>query len=93
MPKLTISRLRELIRSLNDLVSIHAAEELNDDNLTILNLENITLTGRFIERQRGRQTGEVKCVIRGSTLDGRAAETVVKVGPTGKLVVITVCLV
>jgi hypothetical protein len=93
VPKLTISLLRDLIRSLNYVVSIHAAEELDDDNLTILDLENIILTGEIIERQRDRQTPEVKRVIRGFTLDGRAAETVVKVGPTGRLVVITIYLV
>lgn len=92
MPTLTISQLRNLIRSLNYVVSIHAAEELDDDNLTILDLENIILTGEIIERQRDRRTREVKCVIRGSTLDDRQAEIVAKIGPTGRLVVITVYL-
>jgi hypothetical protein len=92
VPTLTISQLRNLIRSLNYVVSIHAAEELDDDNLTILDLENIILTGEIIERQRDRRTREVKCVIRGSTLDDRQAEIVAKIGPTGRLVVITVYL-
>jgi hypothetical protein len=93
VPKLTITRFRDLIRTLNYVVSVHAAEELDDDNLTILDLENIILTGEIIERQRDRQTREVKCVIRGFTLDGLEAETIVKIGPTGRLVVITVYLV
>ena len=93
MPKLTISQLRDLIRSLNYVVSIHAAEELDDDNLTILDLENIILTGEIVKRQRDRQTGEVKCVIRGHTLNGLAAESIVKIGLTGRLVVITVYVV
>jgi Domain of unknown function (DUF4258) len=92
VPTLTISQLRNLIRSLNYVVSIHAAEELDDDNLTILDLENIILTGEIIERQRDRRTREVKCVIRGSTLDDRQAEIVAKIGPTGRLVVIAVYL-
>jgi hypothetical protein len=92
VPKLTITRFRALIRSLTYVVSIHAAEGLDDDNLTILDLENIILTGQIIERQRDRQTREVKCVIRGFTLDGLEAETIVKLGPTGRLVVITVYL-
>jgi hypothetical protein len=91
--KPTITRIRELIRSLNYVVSIHAAEELDDDNLTILDLENIILTGEIIERQRDRQTREVKCAVRGLTLAGLQAEAIVKIGPTGKLVVITVYLV
>lgn len=86
----TIRRFRRLIRTLNYFVSTHAAEELEDDNLSILDLENIVLTGQITERQRDARTGEVKCVISGVTLDGSIAEAVVKVGFTGKLIVITV---
>jgi hypothetical protein len=88
----TISQLRDLVRSLDYVVSIHAAEELDDDNLTIFDLESIILTGKIIERQRDRKTREVKCVVSGATLAGASAEAVVKLGPTGKLVVITVYL-
>lgn len=41
----TIFQLRSLIRSLNYVVSTHAAEALEDDELNILDLENIILTG------------------------------------------------
>lgn len=41
----TIKQLRHLIRTLNYVVSTHAAEELEDDNLSILDLESIILTG------------------------------------------------
>jgi len=93
VPRLTISQLRNLIRSLNYVVSIHAAEELDDDNLTILDLENIILTGKIVERQRDRHTSEAKYVIRGFTLNHIEAETIVKIGPTGRLVVITAYLI
>jgi len=86
----TISRLRDSIRSLNYAVSIHAAEELNDDNLTILDLENIILTGAIVERQRDRQTREVKYIVRGNTLSDTPTEAVVKIAPDGNLFVITV---
>jgi len=89
----TITHIRELVHSLNYLVSTHAAEELEDENLTILDLENIILTGQIVERQRDRQTREVKSIIRGRTLDGLEAETVVKVGSIGALFIITVYLV
>ena len=88
----TISQFRHLIRTLNYVVSTHAAEEPEDDNLSILDLENIVLTGQITERQRDAQTREVKCVVAGVTLDGSAAEAVTKVGFTGKLIVITVYL-
>ncbi len=85
----TITQLRHLIRTLNYVVSTHAAEELEDDDLSILNLENIILTGKITERQRDVQTREVKYVVSGSTLDGSHAQTVIKVGFTGKLIIIT----
>lgn len=93
MPRLSITRIRDLVRALKYVVSLHAAEELEDENLTILDLESIILTGRIVERQKDRETRETKVVIRGRTLDSREAEAVVKVGPTGALYVITVYLV
>ena len=92
MAQATIRHFRHLIRSLNYVVSTHAAEELDDDNLSILDLENIVLTGEVIERQRDAQTGEAKCVVSGITLGGASAEAVVKIGFRGRLVVITVYL-
>jgi hypothetical protein len=88
----TISYIRECIRSLNYVVTLHAAEELDDDNLTILDLESIILTGEIAERQRDRRTRESKSVVRGATLAGEEAEVVVKVGASGKLIVLTVYL-
>jgi len=93
VPQPTIARIRDLVRSLNYVVSIHTAEELEDDKLTILDLENIVLTGKIIERQRDRKTREAKSVIRGRTLAGHEAETVAKVGPTGALYFVTVYLI
>lgn len=92
MTKAVIGQIRDFVRSLNYVVSIHAAEELEDDNLTVLDFENIVLTGEIIERQRDRQSREVECVVRGFTLHGLEAETVVKLGPAGELFVITVYL-
>ena len=89
MPHLTISQLRQLIRTLNYVVSNHAAEELEDDNLSILDLENIILTGPITARQRDAQTRESKVVVSGITLDGSLAQAIVKIGFTGKLIVIT----
>jgi len=86
----TINRIRNSIRSLNYAVVIHAAEELDDENLTVLDLESIILTGAIVERQRDRQTREVKYIVRGNTLSDVPAETVVKLAPEGTLFVITV---
>ena len=93
MTQVSITHLRQLIRTLSYVVSTHAADELEDDNLSILDLESIVLTGQIIERQRDRTTRETKYVVQGATLDGTAAEVVAKVGHTGRLFVITVYVV
>ena len=93
MTQVSIAHLRQLIRTLSYAVSTHAADELEDDNLTILDLENVVLSGQIVERQRDRSTHETKYVIQGGTLDGTAAEVVAKVGNTGKLFIITVYIV
>ena len=67
--------------------------ELDDENFTIYDLENIILTGEIIERQRDRKTRETKFVIRGVSLEAIEAETVVKFGPNGNLIIITAYLV
>jgi Domain of unknown function (DUF4258) len=90
VPPLSISRIRSLLRALRYVVSMHAAEEMEDDGFTILDLENIILTGTIVERQKDQKTDETKIVIRGFSLDGREAETVVKVGLSGILYVVTV---
>lgn len=92
MAQVTIIRLRHLIRTLNYVVSAHAADELEDDNLSILDLENIVLTGQVVERQRDRATRETKYVVQGVTIEGTPAEVAVKIGHGGRLVVITVYL-
>ena len=93
MTRVSIAHLRQPIRTLSYVVSTHAADELEDDNLSILDLENVVLTGEIIERQRDRSTRETKYIVQGSTLDGAAAEVVAKVGHTGRLFIITVYVV
>jgi hypothetical protein len=90
VPPLTIALLRRLIRSSHYLVSIHAADELEDDGLSVLDLENILLTGQIIERQRDRATYETKVVIRGQALHGASCCAVAKLGATGRAIIITV---
>lgn len=93
MPPPSITRIRTLIGTLRYVVSLHAAEEMEDDEVTIIDLESIILAGRIIERQKEQETDETKIVIRGRTLDGRQAEAVVKVGLSGILYIITVYVV
>jgi YgiT-type zinc finger domain-containing protein len=59
-------------------VPFHAADELDYDEISIFDAENIILTGDIIERHRDAQTRERKYVIKGETLDGEAACCVVR---------------
>lgn len=63
------------------------------DGLTIFDVEHCILTGKIMERRRDRRTGESKYLIEGKTLDDEKVRAVVKIAPTGKLVIITVYLV
>ena len=68
----------------------HARKEMNDDGLTVYDVESGILTGNIIERQRDRVTAEWKYRIRGETLIGDDIEIIAKLSPTSKLVIITV---
>ena len=73
-------------------MTLHAEEEMDNDGLSILDVEQSIFTGEILERQKDRSTSEFKYRIRGLTLDGDSVEVVVKLGLTGKVVIITVYL-
>ncbi|MEW6202737.1 MAG: DUF4258 domain-containing protein [bacterium] len=85
--------MREKIRKLQYVMTRHARKEMNDDELTIYDLERCILTGRILERQRDRITAEWKYRIRGNTLHGRKVEVITKLSQMNKLVIITVYVV
>ena len=58
-----LKRCREKIRSRKYVMSIHAEEEMDEDGLTILDVESAVLTGSIVERQRDVRTREWKYVI------------------------------
>ena len=72
-------------------MTVHAEEEMHEDELTIFDVESALLTGVIAERQKDSDTGDWKYLVRGRSLDDDAVVTVVcRFGPTGKLVIITV---
>lgn len=71
-------------------MTVHAEEEMEADGLNVFDVERCILTGRIVERQRDRVTGEWKYVIHGETTEGASAAVVAKLGPTDKAVVLTV---
>ena len=52
--------MREKVRYRHYVMTLHAEEEMNDDDLTIFDVERALLTGEIIERQRDHKTGEWK---------------------------------
>jgi len=88
-----LQRLQECIRTRQYVMTLHAEEEMNDDNLSIFDVERGVLTGLIIERQKDRDTEEWKYLIEGRTLTGERVVIVAKLSRTGKLVMITVYLV
>jgi len=88
--KRALKRMLELIHQRSYVMTLHAEEEMSLDDLSVFDIERVILTGMIIERQRDTITLEWKYRVRGETLDGSTAECVVKMGPTGKLVFITV---
>lgn len=85
-----LRRMREKVTSLQYVMTLHAEEEMNDDNLTIYDIEQSILSGEILERQKDKVTAESKYRIRGTTENGMEVEVVAKLGLTGKLVIITV---
>lgn len=85
-----LKEMRDKIRKLEYIMSIHADDEMNDDCLTIFDVERCILTGKIVERQKDKVTAEWKYRIHGKSLSGGEVEVVAKISPTGKLVIITV---
>lgn len=83
-------KMRALVRSLDYVMTIHGEEEMENDNLSILDIENVILSGEIVEHQHEETTGESKYLVSGKTLDDSDVTVVAKLGLTGKLVIITV---
>jgi uncharacterized DUF497 family protein len=71
-------------------MTLHAEEEMEEDGLSILDVENALMTGRLVSRQTDRRSKERKYLVRGRSVDdARTVVVVVKFGPTALLVILT----
>lgn len=84
--------MREGIRKRQYVMTLHAEEEMVDDELSIFDVERTILTGTIVERQKDRHSGEWKYLIMGQVVDNQIISVVAKQSVTGKLVIITVYL-
>jgi uncharacterized DUF497 family protein len=83
--------MRDKVRRRQYVMTLHSDEEMDNDGLSIFDVESAILTGTIIERQRDRKSRESKYLVRGETVDGaQIVVAVTKFGRTGKLVIITI---
>ena len=87
-----LKQIREKIRNRQQVMTQHARKEMNDDDLSIYDIEHGILTGKILERQKDAVTAEWKYLIGGETFENDKFEVIIKLSPTGKLVIITVYL-
>ncbi|WP_216092597.1 DUF4258 domain-containing protein [Candidatus Marithrix sp. Canyon 246] len=87
-----LKQMQEKIRSRQYIMTLHAEEEMDNDELTIFDVERAILTGEIVERQKEHKIGEWKYLIKGYTLTHNKIIVVSKLSITGKLVIITVFL-
>ncbi len=63
---------------------------MDEDELSIFDVERAILTGAIIERQRDNEKEEWKYIIRGQAIDNSVIVVIVKLTRTSKMVIITV---
>ena len=85
-----LRRFRSLVRERKYIITIHALEEMGEDDVFDEDIENVILRGRIVERQVDRATRERKYVVTGTDVAGKPTGVVLKMGLTGKVIVITV---
>lgn len=85
-----LSRIKEKVRSRQYVMTLHAEEQMADDDLSIFDVEGAILTGQIVERQKHPASAEWKYIVRGHGLTDDSIAVVVKLSPTGKLIIITV---
>lgn len=71
-------------------MTLHAVEEMEDEGLSILDVEHAVLTGKITRRQKDEETREWKYLVNGRSLSQDELVVVAKLSPTNKLVIITV---
>jgi hypothetical protein len=83
-------KIRRKVRAGDYVIPLHADEEMDDDGLTLADVEHAILTGRITERQVDVATREMKYLLCGRTATDRSVAVAAKLSPTGKVVIITV---
>ena len=85
-----LRQIRRLLRAGRYVMTVHGQGEMEADGLTLPDVERVLLTGKIVERQKDRRTGEMKYIVEGLGVHDRRAIVVTKIGRSAKLVIITV---
>ena len=90
MPRRNIERIKEKIRLGQYDMTVHAIEEMAEDNLDILDVEHAILNGRVAKSERDDPRG-TKYVVEGLAVDEETSVGVVgRFTDTGRYLIITV---
>jgi hypothetical protein len=81
-----LKRMREAIRLRQYVMTLHAAEEVEDDGFTIYDIERCILNGTITERQKEHTISEWKYLVQGMSFTDRGICVAAKFSVTGKLV-------
>ncbi len=82
--------LQNYVRTNKYVVTTHAADEMDEDDLSIYDIERAILNGEIVERQKDEERSEWKYLVRGRSIDDHPIIVVTKIGLTDKLIIITV---
>ena len=88
-----LKQMREKIRTRQYVLALHAEEGMDNDYLSIFDLERAILTRRITKRQKDRVAEEWKYLVEGKSVGGDPVVVVARLSITGKLVNITLFLV
>ena len=84
-----LRRLRALLEADSYVLTVHAVDELAEDDILAEEAVHAIMLGIITEAQTDRSTRERKYVIQGPDHTGRMLGVVVKLGISGKVVVLT----
>jgi hypothetical protein len=83
-------QLKNCVRLNRYVVTTHADEEMDEDRLSMFDIECAILAGEIVEKQNDNARAEWKYLIRGPSLDGHRIIVAAKIGPNDNMVIITV---
>jgi ribosomal protein L21E len=87
-----LKKFRDCVRDGKLVVTQHAFEEMNDDDLMQIDVEHCILNGEITERQWDNEFHKWKYIINGKSIEGEAMEVVLKIGHKENSVIITTYL-